>query len=72
MEERFAVMIALGLVPSLPLVRRDVDLRRLLETMLAVHRRNGVSDEVLIELRDTLDSGLAWSGENGRLASSRS
>jgi hypothetical protein len=72
MGQRLAVMTALGLVPSLPLVRRDVDLRRLLETMIGVLRRTGVSDEVLIELRDTLDSGLAWSGENGRLASSRS
>jgi hypothetical protein len=38
MERRFAVMHALGLVPSLPLVRRDVDLRRLLETMIGVLR----------------------------------
>jgi hypothetical protein len=70
MEQRFAVMHSLGLVPSLPLVR--VDLRRLLETMIGVLRRHRVSDEVLIELRDTLDSGLAWPGENGRAASSRS
>jgi hypothetical protein len=67
MERGFAVMHALGLVPGLPLVRRDVDLRRLLETMIGVLRRNRVSDEVLIELRDTLGSGLAWRERAGRL-----
>ena len=40
--------------------------------MIGVLRRNGVSDEVLIELRDTLDAGLAWPGANGRVTSPRS
>jgi hypothetical protein len=72
MEQRFTVMHALGLVPSLPLVRRDVDLRRLIDTMGRVLKRNGVPREVLVEIRDTLEAGFAWPHGNGRAASPRS
>ena len=72
MEQRFLVMHALGLVPSLDLVRQDVDLRRVGEMAGSVLRRHGVADEVFADLQHALRAGLVWPAANGHARRARS
>jgi hypothetical protein len=72
MEQRFTVAHALGLVPTLDLVRRDTDLRQVMPVAADVLTQHEVSDEAVDDLLVALDAGLAWPHGNGHGAQSRS
>jgi hypothetical protein len=65
MEQRFTVMHSLGLVPSLGLVRGDLDLRQVMDMAVKVLKRHEVGGEVFDDLLEALGAGLAWPHGNG-------